>query len=108
MDSRSPEELPALGQGVSNRVLQVGGLVSGQFVVTAIDRQYYRFAVSPDRNVCLIAREELDQERLHSVSCGGTSRRREYNSTGVADFYGRASSPRLLVGGVLGVSSARA
>ncbi|MFC7080100.1 hypothetical protein [Halorussus caseinilyticus] len=75
MDARGPEELPALGQGVTDRLLQVGSLVPTQFVVAAIDRQNYRLAVSSDRNVVLIAREELDQERLHSVSCVSTSRR---------------------------------
>lgn len=60
---RGPEELSALGQGVADRVLQVRGFVSSQFVVVAVDRQNYRFAVSSYRYVVLIAREELDQER---------------------------------------------
>lgn len=73
MDARGPEELPALGQGVADRVLQVRSLVSGQFVVVAVDRQNYRFTVSSYRYVVLIAREELDQERRYSVSCNSFS-----------------------------------
>jgi hypothetical protein len=86
VDARSPEELPALGQRVADRVLQVRSLVSGQFVGVAIDRQYYRLAVAPYRNVTLVTREELDQERLHSVSCVGTSLAREYNVTGECKY----------------------
>jgi hypothetical protein len=82
VDARGPEELPAFGQGVADRVLQVRGLVSGQFVGSVFDRQYYRLAVAPYRNVTLIAREELDQERLHSVSCVDSTLARDYNSTG--------------------------
>ena len=74
MDARGPEELSALSQGVADRLLQVGGLVSTQFVVVTIDRQNYRFAVSLHRNVCFIAREELDKERLYSVSYNRMSR----------------------------------
>src|SRR6056297_2459579 len=88
VDARSPEELPALGQRVADRVLQVRGVVSGQFVGVAIDRQYYRLAVAPYRNVTLVTREELDQERLHSVSCVDTSLPREYNSTGERKYPG--------------------